>query len=179
MFILEALYFFLPAYIANIAPVIAAKVFPKWNTPIDFDKKLQGKPILGSHKTWRGLFSGIVLAILIVYLQTYLLKYSFWSSITLIDYELQNLVYLGFLFGFGALLGDAVKSFFKRRLGMESGSKWILFDQLDFVIGALLLVSFVYQPSVQHVLVIIVISPLLHVLTNLLGYKIGIKNVPW
>src|SRR5437773_6411567 len=48
---------------------------------------------------------------------------------------------LGVLFGAGAMAGDSAKSFFKRRLGVEPGRPWIPFDQLDFVLGALVLVA--------------------------------------
>jgi hypothetical protein len=47
----------------------------------------------------------------------------------------------GLRFGFGAVAGDAAKSFFKRRLAIAPGSPWIPFDQLDFAVGALVLVG--------------------------------------
>ena len=40
---------------------------------------------------------------------------------------------------FGALIGDIIESFFKRRIGKNRGEDWIIFDQLDFIIGALIL----------------------------------------
>ena len=55
-----ALWFFLPAGLANGAPVIANKVplINKWITPLDFGKTWGGKRIFGSNKTWRGLVVG-------------------------------------------------------------------------------------------------------------------------
>ncbi|KAA0006124.1 MAG: CDP-archaeol synthase, partial [Thermoplasmata archaeon] len=83
---------------------------------------------------------------------------------------------------FGALLGDIVESFFKRRVGKERGEDWIPFDQVDFLIGALILcyiVSAIFQFagildynwflknfSPLHLLVIFVITPLLHIISN-------------
>jgi len=58
------------------------------------------------------------------------------AEISLVDYS--NWLLFGFLMGFGALLGDMTKSFFKRRLGYAPGKPFIPFDQLDFVVGALL-----------------------------------------
>ena len=83
---------------------------------------------------------------------------------------------------FGALLGDIVESFFKRRAGKERGEDWIPFDQLDFLLGALFLsflVSsliellgalpynwFIKNFSVWHLLVIFLITPFLHIISN-------------
>ncbi|RMD58285.1 CDP-archaeol synthase, partial [Candidatus Woesearchaeota archaeon] len=59
----------LPAYVANMTPVFARIIFPHWKSPIDFNKKIGGKRILGSHKTWRGLVCGTIAGIIIAYLQ--------------------------------------------------------------------------------------------------------------
>jgi len=53
------------------------------------------------------------------YLQV--LLYPYVSEYTFFDYTEVNILIIGFLFGFGALLGDLVESFFKRRIGIESG----------------------------------------------------------
>ena len=49
-------------------------------------------------------------------------------------------ILIGFLLGFGALLGDALGSFLKRRLGIGRGKPAPILDQLDFIIVALILV---------------------------------------
>ena len=180
MFILEALYFFLPAYIANMAPVFAAKLLGKrFELPIDNGKMFRGKRVFGDHKTWRGLISGILVAVIVVYLQKHALTIPFLNSISIVDYNSINLTLLGILFGAGALIGDAVKSFFKRQRNINSGGKWIGFDQLDFVIGGLLFVSFIYIPSMKYIITLLVISPLLHVLVNIIGYHFKLKKNPW
>ena len=38
---------------------------------------------------------------------------------------------------FGALGGDIIESFFKRRTGKDRGEDWIPLDQLDFILGVL------------------------------------------
>ena len=54
--VVHALLFIFPAYCANAAPVIFGGGFP-----IDGGKTfLDGKPIFGSHKTFRGFLSGLV-----------------------------------------------------------------------------------------------------------------------
>jgi CDP-diglyceride synthetase len=51
------------------------------------------------------------------------------------------------------MTGDAVKSFFKRRLGITPGKSWFPFDQLDFVLGAILFVSIIKFPGLGAVIV--------------------------
>ena len=47
--------------------------------------------------------------------------------------------FIGLLLGSGALIGDAVKSFFKRKEGIKPGNRFIPWDQLDYSIGSLVL----------------------------------------
>jgi CDP-2,3-bis-(O-geranylgeranyl)-sn-glycerol synthase len=89
------------------------------------------------------------------------------------------------LLSIGALLGDAVKSFFKRRAGRERGAKWPIADQYDLVVGSLLLLV-IFDPSwflaeitLPRFLVILIITPILHRLVNLVGYAARLKDVPW
>ncbi|MCX6742627.1 MAG: CDP-archaeol synthase [Candidatus Parcubacteria bacterium] len=179
MIILQALYFMLPAYFANMAPVFAVKIFDKklaW--PLDFGKTYKGKEILGKNKTWRGLFAGVATGILTVYLQRYLFQFNFFKSLSFLDYTQINALLYGFLFGFGVILGDAVKSFFKRRANLKPGERWFPWDQLDFL-GGLILISFAYPLNFAIVFIIALISPCLPIITNWLGYLLKLKKVPW
>jgi CDP-2,3-bis-(O-geranylgeranyl)-sn-glycerol synthase len=89
------------------------------------------------------------------------------------------------LLALGALLGDLTKSFFKRRLGKGRGEAWFLADQYDLVVGSLLLVLLVYPGwlfeniTVPIVIWIAIITPLLHRAVNIIGYLLGVKDVPW
>jgi CDP-2,3-bis-(O-geranylgeranyl)-sn-glycerol synthase len=162
-----------------MAPVFATKIFGKklaW--PLDFGKTYKGKEILGKNKTWRGLISGIIVAMAIIYLQAYLYNFNFFKNLSLFDYQAIDQITYGFLFGLGVILGDAVKSFFKRRINLKPGDKWFPWDQLDFL-GALILILFVYLPPWYIFLLIVIISPLLPLASNWLGYKLKIKKVSW
>lgn len=179
MIILQALYLMLPAYLANMAPVIAGKIWGhKFSQPLDFGKKYQGRDILGKNKTWRGLLVAVIVAIITVYLQQFLMANEFFGGLSLFDYTAIDPLVYGFLLGFGVILGDAVKSFFKRRKNLKPGDKWMPWDQLDFL-GALFLLLVVYQPVWQIFLIILLVSPLLPMATNWLGFKLHIKNVSW
>ncbi len=169
----------LPAYFANMAPVFATKIFGKnLALPLDFNLKLQGKEILGKNKTWRGLAAAIFVGIITIYLQKYIYQIGLFKSLSILDYSQINLPFYGFLFSFGVILGDAVKSFFKRRRRIKPGEQWFPWDQLDFL-GGLVLISFVYMPSYWILFSIVIISPLLPIFTNWLGYILKIKKVPW
>lgn len=85
----------------------------------------------------------------------------------------------GTAFGAGALLGDLIKSFFKRRLNIAPGKPFIPFDQLDFVFGALIAVSPLFLPPWPVIAVIIVMTPPLHLLINVIAFRLKLKDVWW
>lgn len=180
MFIIEYLWFFLPAGIANMMPVFVKKYFKFLDIPVDRGITFRGKPVLGRNKTWRGIIFGTLGGILTVSIQTILYNnFDIFRNISLVPYNEYNFVLLGFLMGFGALLGDMVKSFFKRQVGHEPGKRFFPFDQVDFVVGFLLLTSFIFRPTWQVYLFLILFVPALHVLTNHIGYYLGLQKTKW
>lgn len=180
MIILQALYFFLPAYLANIAPVIVAKICGhNFETPIDFGRSWRGYRIFGDHKTWRGLIAGIVVGALVGYFQGIWFHGYLGSALSIVNYNNFNPILLGGLLGFGAIAGDAIKSFFKRRRNLPPGTAWFPFDQLDFVIGGLAATVFIVNVPILIIVLIVVITPALHIISNKIGYKLGLKSNPW
>ncbi len=172
--LIEAIYYMLPAYISNMAPLFAKNI-PWGEIPIN-------ERLFGNHKTVRGLVSGAVAGIIIVMLQSSLFQFNLFKTISVFSYEQLSLPFLllfGLAFGAGALGGDLIKSFFKRKIGIRPGKPWIPFDQLDFVIGALIAVSPWSLPSSSHIIVILLITPLLHFLANITAYALGMKKVWW
>ncbi|MEM1988525.1 MAG: CDP-2,3-bis-(O-geranylgeranyl)-sn-glycerol synthase [Candidatus Woesearchaeota archaeon] len=163
--ILQAVWFLLPAYVANSAPVVVYKI-NFLNVPVDFNKKYKGKPIFGTHKTWRGLFFGVLFGMIVAYLQKILYyNVDFFRAISVYDYS--NAILFGFLISIGALVGDLVKSFFKRRISIPEGADWPFFDQYDFVIGSLVFVWSFYPKDLYFLLGCFIMSPILHILANL------------
>ena len=96
----------------------------------------------------------------------------------LFAYNFPDVLLFGVLLGFGEGLGDAIKSFFKRRLNIASSMPFFPFDQFSFL-GALILGSFYYVPSVGHIFVIVILSPIVPVFANLVAFKLGWKKVWW
>ncbi len=176
-----ALWFFAPAGIANAAPVFANKIpyLNKWKTPIDFGKSYRGKRILGNNKTWRGLCFGVFTAILTILLQKYLYINNEWLQdlITLVDYSTISPL-LGLLLGVGALAGDAVESFFKRQANVPSGEAWFPFDQIDYILGGILLSSLLVALPPLYNLSILLIWFTLHLISSYIGYLLGLKEKP-
>jgi CDP-2,3-bis-(O-geranylgeranyl)-sn-glycerol synthase len=166
--IFNALYYIFPAYCANASPVIFGG-----GKPIDLGKKfLDGKPIFGSHKTYRGLISGLLIGTLVGWMQEFLAPNI---------YLPKGSTFLGFALSAGALLGDLMGSFIKRRLNLEPGSPLPVVDQIDFVVAALLFALMV-EPSSLSILKAIIIIALtfpIHVLTNFIAYILHLKDNPW
>lgn len=171
-----AIWFFLPAGVGNAAAVVAARlpILRRLEAPLDFGLTIRGKRLLGAHKTIRGLLVSIILATFTLWLQRSPLASNFASSTR--PYELLPLFVLGPLLGLGAIGGDAVKSFFKRRRGLLPGVSWFPFDQIDYILGALLLtLPFVMLPVLTYVWAII-FWPLTHLVASAFGYMLHLKD---
>lgn len=174
--ILQCFYFMMPAYFANMAPVIFKRInFLKF--PMDFNKKIKNKPILGKNKTFRGIFFGVVFAIIIAYLQFFLYNNNIFADILLVDYS--NWLLIGILMGFGAIFGDLVESFVKRRLNYNPGKSFVPWDQIDFVIGALIFIYPLVRIGLNKIIIILVISFVLHIIVNHSAFYIGMRKEKW
>lgn len=177
-----ALWFLLPAAVANVAPILVAAMpgLRKLDAPIDGGRKFKGHRIFGSHKTWRGIVSGIILATCTLWLQQIVVEV--WDGASFftgnLDYSSLPLFLLGPAFAIGALGGDALESFAKRQRGIKSGGAWIPFDQLDYIIGSILLTLPFVLLDFSHYVWIVIIWFFIHVLASFIGYKMGLKKDP-
>jgi CDP-2,3-bis-(O-geranylgeranyl)-sn-glycerol synthase len=159
--VIKSLVYIFPAYSANAVPVILGG-----GPALDFGKTFKdGKPILGSHKTFKGFFGGLIIGTLVGIGESYLFS----------DYNL----FSGFMLSLGALVGDLVGAFIKRRLGFSPGSPMLVIDQIDFVLGALFFSLFLNPPSLAMALVITILTIPIHMFTNFLAYLMHAKEKPW
>ncbi len=175
--ILQCFYLMLPAYFANMAPVIVKNMFNNLRIPIDFNKKLNNKPIFGENKTFRGLIFGILFAIIIAYIQFLLYNNNVFVDISIVNYS--NWLLIGFLMGFGAIFGDLTESFVKRRLGYKPGRPFVPFDQLDFVIGAIIFIYPLVTLSLGKIIIILTLSFVLHIIVNHSAFYTGMRKEKW
>lgn len=174
LFIGQAIWYILPAGLANIAASLSR--FTKIPaTPVDFGKTWRGKPIFGANKTWRGLAAGAIIGQAVYTVQIYLYRFDFFQHLSMLNYT-KHLFFLGAMLGLGALLGDLVKSFFKRRAHIPSGKSWLPFDQIDYTIGAIGLSSFIYFPGWPKFFFLIVFGFVLHILFNLIAYMLRLQK---
>ncbi len=180
--LLPALWFFLPGAYANMAPIFANNIplLKPYTYPLDHHKSYRGVRIFGDHKTYRGVISGTIFGALTGLVQ-YLLASNFdaLSDIaSLTDYTSLSVVALGAAIGFGSLMGDAVKSFFKRQARVAPGKNWIPFDQIDFVVGGLIASLPFVRLEISTYLIILAAAGLLHPAINVLGWMLHLKDKP-
>jgi CDP-2,3-bis-(O-geranylgeranyl)-sn-glycerol synthase len=158
----EALKFIFPAYCANAVPVLAGG-----GVPMDFGRSFpDGRPVFGRNKTLRGFFFGLAVGTAVGMLETAIFGYP---------------ILFGLLLSLGALTGDLVGAFVKRRIGIAPGGLLPVIDQVDFIVGALLFsLSLPLETfSWELALVVLLITPPVHLLTNFAAYKLGLKSNPW
>jgi CDP-2,3-bis-(O-geranylgeranyl)-sn-glycerol synthase len=160
----QLVYFMAPAYAANMAPPFT-RFWRGWNPPLS-------RRWLGNHKTVLGFIAGMLAAIATALIQARIA----WDGGIVTNVGWFS---LGIRFGFGTMAGDAVKSFFKRRRGIEPGRPWIPFDQLDFAAGALVLVGPSADLSVGDIVVILIVTLGADVVVNRVGYALGVRETPW
>lgn len=181
--ILQGLWLIIPAFVANSAAVLFGGGKPIDGGAVHKD----GRRVLGDGKTWRGFIGGTAFGIFIGLLMSVANSFSEWPEITFGSFPSSIVVICSL--SFGALLGDLIGSFFKRRMGIERGKKTPVLDQYDFLIFAMLLVAILQWPwffehyingyAILGLVAVIVITPVLHRITNIIGHRIGKKEVPW
>ena len=123
LIIIQSLWLVLPAYTANSGALLCGG-----KLPMDFKKNFFDKRrILGDGKTWSGFFGGITIGMgvgsgeMIVVSVLYLYNT---STIFPSFGVFPNYFFILFLLSFGALLGDIIESFIKRRLNISQGKKY-------------------------------------------------------
>lgn len=180
----NAFWLFVPAYLPNSAAVIFGG-----GRKMDFGYTfIDGMRLLGDGKTWRGFFGGWIAGISIGLLEI------------LISHTIDPINHLGFgpfpfalavviTLPFGAMCGDVIGSFIKRRLGFHRGEKTPILDQYDFFIFACIIIAalfptwfytnFIDGIRLWGFIILIVFTYFLHRAVNIIGYKMGKKKEPW
>ncbi len=153
---IQTVWLFLPAYFANAAPVLL-----HGGGPLDGGRNWgDGKRMLGDHKTVWGTLSGVAVG----------------SAVGVV----QGNAVQGVLFAVGAIGGDLLFAFIKRRLGIQPGTPLPLWDQVGFIILAILLGSLVEpRPTWQQDAAMIVTTVPVHYITNLFAWGLSWKKEPW
>jgi len=173
----------LPALIPNSAAVLFGG-----GKAMDMGRSWRGKRILGDGKTWRGFFGGALAGTAFGLIEIGLAHaldtettwgFGGWPSSLCVILSLS----------FGAMIGDSAGSFVKRRFDIGRGAKAPVLDQYNFVVGAIVLVlifnhdwfinHYIDGNGIYGLILFLIVVPLLHRGVNIIGYKMGKKNVPW
>ena len=182
--ILRAIWLMVPMLIANSAAVLFGG-----GTPVDFGKTMKdGTRCLGDGKTWNGLIggtlSGMGLGMIQVIIMNLLDKPE-WTYGECVPCT----VFILFLLAFGSMFGDMLGSFIKRRMKIARGAKFPVMDQYDFFIGTMMLIvplqwawlraNFLEGVYLVGFIGLILLIPVMHRAVNIIGFKMGKKDVPW
>jgi CDP-2,3-bis-(O-geranylgeranyl)-sn-glycerol synthase len=176
-----SLWFFAPAGFANLAAFGAGKIrfLKKYKYPVDGYAKFRGKRVLGAHKTIRGFIAAVLLGIFVCSFQVFLYNsFSGIRSLVFLNYSDVNPFLLGTLLGFGALFGDAAKSFFKRQKNILPGRSWFPFDQIDYIIGGVVFSLMYVRLPVGEYIILFIVWFLIHPLTTFVGYLFKLRRKP-
>ena len=182
--VLRAVWLMVPMLIPNSAAVLFGG-----GPAMDFGKKMKdGRRILGDGKTWLGTLGGTLTGVVIGIIQVIIMNFLDMPDWTVNPDIIQALPIL-FLLAFGSMLGDMLGSFIKRRSGKKRGAKFPVLDQYDFFIGAMILIiplqwAWFYDNFIDGIYLaglvgLIILIPLMHRSVNIIGFKMGKKDVPW
>jgi len=175
---------FLPTFIANAIPVLVKNIpiIKKYDEPIS-------KKYFWKNKTYRWFIFGTIFAILISiltfeYLDDFYNYYWDNSFINNIYYQYYSVInsiniaiFTWFLQWFWALLGDLIESYIKRKVWKHPWSAWPFWDWVDYIIWSLVLFSIIFIPPIFGIIFLILFSPLISFISNIISYFLWWKNV--
>jgi len=170
--LLRSAFLFLPAMVANALPVVTSRIIRKKH-PLDFGLRfIDGRRLLGKNKSIEGFAAGVAGGLLVGCIYT------------LVTHNLAWITY-GAVSGIGAMVGDSLNSFVKRRLNIRSGDPFVPMDQLSFILVTYILVTVLrvddavgIEMSLVDLAMGIYIVMVLHPLTNLIAYFLKLKDTP-
>lgn len=148
--------------IANGVPVVATAVCGDWGAhPLDGGRVLaDGHRVLGDSKTWRGVL---------------LSPLATGASAALLGLP----VGVGVVVGVGAMLGDLLSSFAKRRLGVPSSGMMLGLDQIPETLLPLLAVADRFALTWPTIGWMVVGFAVLELGLSPVFYRLGIRNRPY
>lgn len=182
----EVLWVLLTPYVASATATLPRGRGP----PMDFGRLWpgDGRRVFGPSKTWSGFVCGVAIAFPIALFQAWLILIAPPSLAIVPQFgpTVVGAIPVALLLTVGAMSGDALGSFLKRRLGLPSGQRAPLLDQLPLVAVPVLL-GLVFFPatfvpalwSLQGLFWLLVFTLGLHTAFNWVGYHVGLKRVPW
>jgi hypothetical protein len=149
--------------------------------PIDFGSRLRGRPLLGANKTYRGVLAVGVGSALGYCMQGVApaLQPQVWHELSF-----AVLGVVGFVIGVAAMLSELPNSFLKRQLDIVPGAAgtgsatvlFYLYDQVDFLLGAWLVVWIWVPPSPSLIAWSVLFVVVVHQIISLAGARLGMRS---
>ena len=171
--LLYAIIFGLPIYMCNSFANLS-KFIPFLGIPVDNGKVLKdGKRLFGDHKTWRGIIFGIIFGIITGVLVWYF-------CVQRNDIFTAYPWYVGIFMSIGDHAADLLGSFIKRRIGIQSGGAFPLYDQGSWVVlGLVFAFPFIWGEINLwfYFVTLIIVTPLIHFIVNIFAYWLKLKDV--
>lgn len=188
----ELLYTMLPVILGGVGNMIWVKT-PYWRAaqkPMDAGRHWRdGKRLFGDNKTWKGFWGMVVLtAMSTTAFQWLALQFpatESWSIVPLTTFRWPaGGLLVGALWGLAYVLFELPNSFVKRRIGIAPGSNasgltghfFKLIDQIDSVIGCVLVMPLFSPITWEQGLALIVLATVIHLIVNVLLYLVGLKG---
>jgi hypothetical protein len=133
----------------------------RFATPLDVDRCfIDGRPLFGRSKTYRGILAALL-------------------ATGLASGAMGLTVGLGVLVGAGAMTGDLLSSFLKRRLGMAPSSMALGLDQIPEVLLPLLLVQRQFALSYTEILKMSLLFLVFELLISRILFRLRIRKQPY
>lgn len=148
--------------VANSAPIATRRLLgARWSVPLDGGLRFfDGRPLLGPSKTVRG----VVVAV---------------AACALCAPLLGLPLALGALIGAASMAGDALSSFIKRRLAIESSGQAFGLDQVPEALLPLLAVQGLLDLSLLQVAAVTAAFFLLEIPLARLSFRLGLRERPY
>jgi CDP-2,3-bis-(O-geranylgeranyl)-sn-glycerol synthase len=148
--------------VANTAPIVAKRVLgARWNAPLDGGLRFfDGRPLLGSSKTLRGLFASVTAT---------------GAAALVLGLPLR----LGLVVGAASMLGDALSSFVKRRFGIAPSGKATGLDQVPEALLPLLVVQPMLNLSFTLIAAVTLAFFALAIPAARVAHRLGLRDRPY
>ncbi len=185
----RACFFALPFILAGLIHIAVIKFgFLKSleSIPLDGGATINGQPVFGKNKTLRGAATVIIsIAVFFILERIAARHFLIAAKLNVINIALIPSIGWSVLLGVGCIVGELPNSFLKRRLNIAPGAKgeggflrtffWVM-DQIDSLLGVLVLASFHWRPSWGMLIALFVIAMVIHPIGGALMVGLGLKR---
>jgi CDP-2,3-bis-(O-geranylgeranyl)-sn-glycerol synthase len=148
--------------VSNGAPILGKAIFKKrWTYPLDGGRSFtDGRPLLGQSKTWRGVLLAITGAAVMAWL-------------------VGLPVEIGMTIGCFVVLGDALSSFIKRRLGLTASSMALGLDQIPEALLPLVALKTYFSLTWSAILETVTGFLILELFLSYILFKLKVRDRPY